>query len=87
MAITSTRNGKVIDGVDQPAEQRVEPAAVIADQGADDGAEDAAGTTVAKSAICRSIAVGPDHAREHVAAEIVGAERMRGARRPAGSRV
>ena len=62
------------DGIDEAAEHRLHDSRRIADQGADEGAEDERDDR-AKSAICRSMRIGVDDARQHVAAEIVGAER------------
>src|SRR6185312_4890147 len=63
------------DEIDDAAEQHVEPAAVIADEGADDGAEDDGKD--GREYRDRQVDVRrPDDAREDVAAEIVGAEGM-----------
>ena len=66
--------------IDEALEQRVRPAAIVADQGTDRGAHQQSRQR-REDRDLHVDPVGPDRAREHVAAEIVRAQQVGGARR------
>ncbi len=76
MAMTSTRKGKVMIASTMRPKSASDQAAAIADESADQSADEE-GDDRGEDRDLHVDRIGAEDAREHVAAEIVGAERMR----------